>query len=123
MTTEACRSLCWISWKPNTIRGALGLRGSTTLNSLEFMASEEDPPIRAVAKVPTPRQQRGVARVPETIDSTSVMDASEPSASPVFVDDSGRRGRAWSWVALLFALIGLALLAALWWSQAAATGG
>jgi hypothetical protein len=87
------------------------------------MASEEDPPIRAVAKVPTPRQQRGVARVPENIDSTSVMDASEPSVSPVFVDDSGRRGRAWSWVALLFALIGLALLAALWWSQAAATGG
>jgi hypothetical protein len=87
------------------------------------MAREEDPRIRAVAKVPTPRQQRGVARVPETIDATNIMDASEPGAPPVFVDDTGRRGRMWGWLAVFFALLGLALMAALWWSQAAATGG
>jgi hypothetical protein len=85
--------------------------------------AREDPPIRAVAKVPTPRQQRGVARVPETIDATSIVDAPEPGAPPVFVDDTGRRGRVWGWLALLFAFICLALVAALWWSQAAATGG
>ena len=88
------------------------------------MAREEDPPIRAVAKVPTQRRQRGVARVPETIDATSVVDRSQPAAAPpVFVDDTGRRGRVWGWLALLFALIGLVLMAALWWSAAAATGG
>jgi hypothetical protein len=87
------------------------------------MARDEDPRIRAVAKVPTPRQQRGVARVPETVDATNVMDTSEPTTPPVFVDDTGRRGRVWSWVAVFFALLGLALLVALWWSQAAATGG
>jgi hypothetical protein len=27
------------------------------------------------------------------------------------------------WLAVFFALLGLALMAALWWSQAAATGG
>ena len=87
------------------------------------MAHEENPPVRAVAKIPTPRQQRGVARVPKTIDATSIMDASEPEAPPVFVDETGRRGRVWGWLALLFAFICLALVAALWWSQAAATGG
>ena len=85
---------------------------------------EEDPPVRAVAKVPKPRQQlRGVARVPKTIDATSVMDAPGREAPPVFVDDTGRRGRMWGWLALLFAFICLALVVALWWSQAAATGG
>lgn len=87
------------------------------------MAREENPPVRAVAKVPPPRQQRGVARVPKNIDATTIMDASEPDAAPVFVDDSGRRGRVWGWLALLFALICIALVAALWWSQVAATGG
>jgi hypothetical protein len=87
------------------------------------MAREQDPPIRAVAKVPTPRQQRGVARVPETVDATNVMDTSEPGAPPIFVDDTGRRGRVWAWLAVFFALLVLALMAALWWSQAAATGG
>jgi hypothetical protein len=111
----------------NVIRAAQRLRASTTLNSLDFMAREEDPPVRAVAKVPTPQptpqQQRGVARVPEPIDATSVMDTSDPDATPVFVDDTGRRGRVWGWLSLLFALVALALVAVLWWSQAAATGG
>ena len=99
------------------------LRVSRTLNSLEFMAREDKPPVRAVAKVPTPRQQRGVARVPEPVDATSVMDKSEPDAAPVFVDDTGRRGRVWRWLSLLFAFLALALIVALWLSQAAATGG
>jgi hypothetical protein len=87
------------------------------------MRRDEEPPARAVAKVPTPRRQRGVARVPENVDATSVMDTSEPDAVPVFVDDTGRRGRLWAWLSLLVALLGLALVVALWWSQAAATGG
>ncbi|HEY7272833.1 MAG TPA: hypothetical protein VH502_08870, partial [Actinoplanes sp.] len=79
------------------------------------MAREQDPPIRAVAKVPTPRQQRGVARVPEPVDATNVIDSPEPGAPPVFVDDTGRRGRVWAWLAVFFALLVLALMAALWW--------
>ena len=86
------------------------------------MPPKDDPKARAVAKVPKPPQQRGVARVPETIDATSRMHLSEPDA-PVFVDDSGKRGRLLTWLSIGFALICLALIAALWFSQAAATGG
>jgi hypothetical protein len=99
------------------------LQGSATLNSLAIMARDEEPRVRAVAKVPEPRRQRGVARVPENVDATSVVEKSEPGAPPVFVDDTGRRGRLWAWLSLLVALLGLALVVALWWSQAAATGG
>ena len=87
------------------------------------MVREKEPSIRAVAKIPTPKQQRGVARVPEPIDATSMMETSEPAAVPVFVDDTGRRGRLWARLSLIVALLGLALVAALWWSQIAVTGG
>jgi hypothetical protein len=87
------------------------------------MPPKEDPKARAVAKVPKPPQQRGVARVPESIEATSRMHLSEPGAPPVFVDDSGKRGRLLTWLSIGFALICLALIAALWFSQAAATGG
>jgi hypothetical protein len=87
------------------------------------MTGEEEPPIRAVAKVPKPPQQRGVARVPENIDLTDRFHLSEPEAAPVFVDDSGRRRRLLAWLSISFAVLGLALVVALWISQATSTGG
>ena len=76
------------------------------------MPPKEDPKARAVAKVPKPPQQRGVARVPETREATSRIHLSEPGAQPVFVDDSGKRGRLLTWLSIGFALICLALIAA-----------
>jgi hypothetical protein len=87
------------------------------------MPPKDDPKARAVAKVPKPPQKRGVARVPETREATSRMYLTEPDAPPVFVDDTGKRGRLLTWLAIGFALTCLALVAALWFSQAAATGG
>lgn len=45
-----------------------------------------------------------------------------PERHPVFVDDTGRRGRWLAWLAVLLAVIGLALVVALWVSQVASTG-
>jgi hypothetical protein len=87
------------------------------------MPPNDDPKARAVAKVPKPPQQRGVAQVPETREETSRIHLSEPGGPPVFVDDTGKRGRLLTWLSIGFALICLALIAALWFSQAAATGG
>jgi hypothetical protein len=88
------------------------------------MAREDDPKIRAVAPVPeAPRQQRGVARVPESSETTSRIYPSGKDSPPVFVDDSGKRGRLLTWVSLAVAVLLLALIAALWLSQAASTGG
>jgi hypothetical protein len=93
------------------------------------MAPEEDPKIRAVAQVPTvppPKtapQQRGVARVSETREVTSRIYPSGAEAPPVFVDDSGKRGRLLTWLSLAFAVLALGLIAALWISQAASTAG
>jgi hypothetical protein len=87
------------------------------------MASEDDPKIRAVAAVPKPPQQRGVARVPENSDATSRIYPSGKDDTPVFVDDSGKRGRLLTWLSLAFALLVLGLVAALWFSQVASTGG
>jgi hypothetical protein len=96
------------------------------------MAREEDSKIRAVAQVPPPPpdgqpprapQQRGVARVSETREVTSRIYPSGKDAPPVFVDDTGKRGRLLTWLSLAFAVVALALVAALWVSQAASTGG
>jgi hypothetical protein len=87
------------------------------------MAPEEDPKIRAVAQVPKPPQQRGVARVSETREVTSRIYPSGAEPPPVFVDDSGKRGRLLTWLSLAFAVLALGLIAALWVSQAASTGG
>jgi hypothetical protein len=88
------------------------------------MAREDDPKIRAVAQVPEqPQQQRGVARVPEISEATSRIYPSGKDAAPVFVDDSGKRGRMLTWVSLAVAVLLLGLVAALWFSQAASTGG
>ena len=99
------------------------LRPVIYVNSLGFMANEDDDKVRAVAKVHTPRQQRGVAKVPAQIgDRTGRLYLSGPGARPVFVDDSGRRGRWLKWLSIAFVLLGLALVAAFWWSQASSTG-
>jgi hypothetical protein len=88
------------------------------------MAREDDPKIRAVAQVPEPpQQQRGVARVPEISEATGRIYPSGKDAAPVFVDDSGKRGRLLTWVSLAVAVLLLGLVAALWFSQAASTGG
>lgn len=78
---------------------------------------------RAAAKVPRPPRKRGVARVPENREATNRLHLTPPDTPPVFVDDSGKRRRLLTWLSIAFALICLALIAALWVSQAAATGG
>jgi len=75
------------------------------------MAHEDDQKIRAVAKVG------------ESGQNTARIYPSVPPPQPVFVDDTGRRGRWLAWLSIGFALVGLALVIALWWSQASATGG
>ena len=97
----------------------------TTVNSLEFMANEDNSRVRPVAKVDAPPplpQQRGVARVPEVGTVTGRLYPSAPDdRPPVFVDDTGRRGRWLAWLSILAALAGLALIGALWISQVSAT--
>jgi hypothetical protein len=85
--------------------------------------ANEDNKVRAVAKVRKPPQQRGVAKVSaHSSQVTGRLYTSEPGARPVFVDDSGRRRRWVKWLAIAFVLLGLALVAAFWWSQASSTG-
>jgi hypothetical protein len=81
----------------------------------------EEPKIRAVAKVVAPG--RGVARVSSTREETNKIPMPGSEQLPVFVDDSGRRGRWVTWLALGIAVLGLALVMALWFSQASSTGG
>jgi hypothetical protein len=87
------------------------------------MARDEDPKVRAVAQVPKAPQRRGVARVSKTTEVTSRIYPSGKDAPPVFVDDTGKRRRLLTWVSLALAVLALALVAALWVSQAASTGG
>jgi hypothetical protein len=68
-------------------------------------------------------EARGRARVSETREVTSRIYPSVPEPPPVFVDDTGRRGRLVGWLGLVFVLLGLALVVALWWSQASSTAG
>jgi hypothetical protein len=87
------------------------------------MANEDVDRVRAVAQVPKPPQQRGVAKVSAQIgEMTGRIYTSEPGVRPVFVDDTGRRGRWLRWLAIAFVVLGLALVAAFWWSQASSTG-
>ena len=78
-----------------------------------------------VAAVPSAPSRRGVAQVPPQDNAmTGRIYLSGPDAQPpVFVDESGRRGRLLGLLGLGAALIGLALLVAFWWSQLAAAGG
>lgn len=83
------------------------------------MANEDDSRVRAVASVPElPRQSRGVARVTaETGQRTGRIYWPLPEQKPVFVDDSGRRGRWMAWLAVLLAVVALALVVTFWASQ------
>jgi hypothetical protein len=85
------------------------------------MAGDDEQKIRAVAKVVAPG--RGVARVSSTREETSRIPRREAEQPPVFVDDSGRRRRWVTWLSLALAVLGLALVVALWFSQASSTGG
>jgi hypothetical protein len=57
-----------------------------------------------------------VARVPESMDHTSLL-TRPVIAAPIFVDDSGRRRRLLVAVALVVAVLCLALIGLLWLSQ------
>src|SRR5437868_322787 len=52
---------------------------------------------------------RGVAPVPTNHEPTRQLRPPPPPARPVFVDDSGRRGKLLAWASLLLALAALAL--------------
>jgi hypothetical protein len=81
--------------------------------------------VRAVAKIPEPpAQRRGVAKVTTANGQRTgrIYWPVEPERRPVFVDDTGRRGRWLAWLSLLLAVLGLALVVALWVSQVASTG-
>ena len=80
------------------------------------MAIEDEHKVRALAKIPV--QPRGVARVTaETGQRTGRIYWPAPEQKPVFVDDSGRRGRWMAWLAVLIAVLGLVLVATFWVSQ------
>jgi hypothetical protein len=86
-------------------------------------ANEDEVPVRAVAKVPPVPSQRGVAKVSaEAVQRTGRIYWPVPERQPVFVDDSGRRGRWLTWLSVLVALAGLVLIGALWISQVSSTG-
>jgi hypothetical protein len=83
---------------------------------------------RDVGVAQVPRQARGdrsprgprevaVAQIPKVVDETRKVPDYPRSAEPVFVDDTGRRGRLVGWVAFGLALLGLILVALLWFSQ------
>ena len=74
-------------------------------------ANEDEKPVRAVAKVSG-----------EDVRRTGRIYLPGPERRPVFVDDSGRRGRWLTWVSVLIALAGLVLIGALWVSQVSSTG-
>jgi hypothetical protein len=65
---------------------------------------------------------RGVARVPKDDEATTLLKPSGAAARPVFVDDTGRRGRLLTWAMVGLALIAVLLIAAFWFSQATASG-
>ena len=94
-----------------------------TVNSVGMTANEDERTVRAVAKVPPAPQQRGVAKVSaEAGQQTGRIYWPVPERQPVFVDDTGRRGRWMSWLAVLLAVVALALVMAFWVSQVGSTG-
>jgi hypothetical protein len=72
----------------------------------------------APARAADPAQAVGVARIPSPINTTRPFrPGTIPPPRPVFSDDTGRRRRTVQWIAVLLALLGLVLTAALWLSQ------
>jgi hypothetical protein len=64
---------------------------------------------------------RAAASVPRNREQTHRLQPPRPQ-QPVFVDDTGHRGRRLAWVAAVAALIGLLLIAAFWISQVTSVG-
>jgi hypothetical protein len=88
------------------------------------------PVVRAQATVRPSRPRRvartdasrGVARVSGDREQTRRIVPPPPPVAPVFVDDTGRRGRLLAWASVLAALIGLLLVVAFWVSQITHSG-
>lgn len=102
--------------KPGTERGAD--TRSKTRGSLARAVASVKPPQRGVTYRGGPHGGRGVARVPETREATRPLVPPRPPAPPVFVDDTGRRGRVLAWASVVFAMVVLLLVVAFWVSQA-----
>lgn len=75
------------------------------------------PPKLGVTYRGGPHGGRGVARIPQTREVTTPLVRPRLPAPPVFVDDTGRRGRLLAWASLVFAVVVLLLIAAFWVSQ------
>jgi hypothetical protein len=66
---------------------------------------------------------RGVAPVPTNREETRPLTPPPPPVRPVFVDDSGRRGRLLAVTAVSVAIIALLLVVAFWIGLATTSGG
>ena len=65
---------------------------------------------------------RAAARVPSNHEETRGLQPASPAVAPVFVDDSGRRGRWLAWASVAVAVLGLLFVAAFWVSQLTSSG-
>lgn len=87
------------------------------------MANEDDGTLVAgFAEAHDAPLSRAVAEVPADVTATRPISRGA-QAAPVFVDETGRRGRLLGVLGLGFSLLALLALAALWWSQVAVTSG
>ena len=75
-------------------------------------------PHRGVAYRGGKLRGRGVARVPQDDEVTTLLEPPGAAARPVFVDDTGRRGRLLAWAMVTLAMVALMMIAAFWFSQA-----
>jgi hypothetical protein len=73
-------------------------------------------------RIARPDAPRGVARVSGNLEGTRRIVPPPPPVAPVFVDDTGRRGRFLAWASVVGALIGLLLVVAFWVSQVTHSG-
>jgi hypothetical protein len=65
---------------------------------------------------------RAAARVPTNHEETRRLQPPPPPVAPVFVDDTGRRGRWLAWASVAVAVLGLLFIAAFWVSQFTSSG-
>jgi hypothetical protein len=100
------------------------LRLLNIVNSLANMASTEDPtrPRGGLYSARNHNSGRAAARVPSNREETRRLDPPPPRVPPVFVDDSGRRGRWLALVSVTVAMLGLLFIAAFWISQVSSSG-
>ena len=65
---------------------------------------------------------RAAARVPRNGEETRPLTPPPPRLAPVFVDDTGRRGRWLAWASVAVAVLGLLFVASFWVSQITSSG-